>query len=210
MKIAKDGIRSIVKVGYDGRVHKTFRGTDRDIRFANEVKVLKALEERGTIRRGYFVAGLGAAQFALAGAVDRLRDHREAADGTFGRDAVEEVSGEMIVLAATDPAQPYGAALPWPDHSGRVARLAGAHVILAGGHPVAFVDVGGRKLVTFPAAADHPAWPDAVAGLVRRGRNRQMSVEQIDGESSAGSDWAQAFRTAGFTDGYKGLTMRGR
>src|SRR5690606_25503289 len=90
--------------------------------FAGVYPVLKALEERGQVRRGYFVAGLGAAQFAVAGAVDRLRAERE-----------PDEDDQPFVLAATDPAQPFGAALPWPESEGRPARAAGALVVLAAG-----------------------------------------------------------------------------
>ena len=96
--------RALRRVDPRGRAR---RGPRRG--FAGVYPVLKALEERGPGRRGYFVAGLGAAQFALPGAVDRLRSHREPGDST-------------VVLAATDPAQPYGAALPWPESDGRPAR----------------------------------------------------------------------------------------
>ena len=83
--------------------------------------MLKALEERGRVRRGYFVAGLGAAQFALPGAVDRLRSFRSGEAGSDGE-------GGVVVLAAVDPAQPYGAALRWPETAGRPSRTAGAHL----------------------------------------------------------------------------------
>src|SRR5581483_2388804 len=99
---------------------------------------LRALETLGTCRRGYFVEGLGGAQFALAGAVERLRELRP-------RDGEEP---EALVLAAADPAQPYGAALPWPRRAGaRAARVAGAHVVLLNGEAVLFVERGGRTLV---------------------------------------------------------------
>ncbi len=84
--------------------------------FAAVYPVLRALEEAGRARRGWFVAGLGAAQFAMPGAVDRLRAHRHVDDDEPAR---------VLLLAATDPAQPYGAALAWPEHSSRPARAAG-------------------------------------------------------------------------------------
>ncbi|MEZ5166400.1 MAG: hypothetical protein R2695_07875 [Acidimicrobiales bacterium] len=96
--------------------------------------VLKALEERGEVRRGYFVAGLGAAQFALPGAVDRLRSEREAGP-----------EQAPVVLGATDPAQPYGAALSWPESAGRPSRSVGAYVVLQAGSPWwSWRRVGGR------------------------------------------------------------------
>ncbi|HYA08541.1 MAG TPA: DEAD/DEAH box helicase, partial [Gaiellaceae bacterium] len=99
---------------------------------------LRTLETLGLCRRGYFVEGLGGAQFALGGAVERLRELRP-------KDGEEP---EPLVLAAADPAQPYGSALPWPKRAGaRAARVAGAHVVLLGGEPALFVERGGRTLV---------------------------------------------------------------
>src|SRR5207244_3361055 len=99
---------------------------------------LRALETLGVCRRGYFVEGLGGAQFALPGAVERLRELRPR----------EDAEPEPLVLAAADPAQPYGAALPWPRRAGaRAARVAGGHVILLGGEAALFVERGGRSLV---------------------------------------------------------------
>ena len=116
--------------------------------FAGVYGVLKALEETGGVRRGYFVAGLGAAQFALPGAVDRLRAERPAVGA-----APAGPPPAALVLAATDPANPYGAALPWPDRpGGRPSRAAGAYVVLVDGEPAAYLERGGRSLVTFPAA----------------------------------------------------------
>ena len=123
---------------------------------------LRALETLGLCRRGYFVEGLGGAQFALGGAVERLRELRP-------RDGEE---AEPLVLAAADPAQPYGAALPWPKRAGaRAARVAGAHVVLLGGEAALFVERGGRSLV--PLREPEEAWlRPALAALVdhvRRG-----------------------------------------
>jgi len=183
--------------------------------FAGVYPVLKAMEEQGQIRRGYFVAGLGAAQFATHAAVDRLRQFRSVSDGSgsdaavgsaFG--ATSEPPGPPFVLAATDPAQPYGAALPWPDNAGRPTRSAGARVVLADGHPVAWLDRSGRNLVTFPAAGDHPGWVAAVAGLVRSGRVRRLEITTVDGAPVAESSWADPLREAGFLDGYRGLILR--
>jgi ATP-dependent Lhr-like helicase len=169
--------------------------------------VLKALEERGHVRRGYFVSGLGAAQFALPGAGDRLRSCRRA----LGAEAELDDHGELpvVVLAATDPAQPYGAALAWPEPSGsaRAARAAGAQVVLLDGVPAAYLERGGRSVVTFPAAADG-SWAHALARAVKDGRFRALEVAKIDGEPAATSPHADALRSAGFADGYKGLTLR--
>jgi ATP-dependent Lhr-like helicase len=173
--------------------------------FAGVYPVLRALEERGRARRGYFVAGLGAAQFALPGAVDRLRASRpSAADRIDGGDEV----ALPVVLAATDPAQPYGATLPWPESAGRPARASGALVVLGEGEALCFVERGGRSLWTFPAAEAQPGWVEALAQRVRSGRARQHEVQTVDGEPARTSPWAEALRQAGYADGYRGLVMR--
>jgi ATP-dependent Lhr-like helicase len=172
--------------------------------FAGVYPVLKALEEQGRVRRGYFVAGLGAAQFALPGAIDHLRSARSGAG-----DAEDEPTGP-VVLAATDPAQPYGAAIPWPESAGRPARAAGAHVVLADGHPVAFLERGGRSVVTFPAAADHPDWVDSLVSMVKDGRRRSIEITRADGEPVRDTPVAELLRSAGFVEGYRGLVYRER
>jgi ATP-dependent helicase Lhr and Lhr-like helicase len=164
--------------------------------FAAVYPVLKAMEEAGKVRRGYFVAGLGAAQFALPGAVDRLRARRD--------DEVEDVA----ILAAADPAQPYGAALPWPETAGRPSRSAGAFVVLVDGAPAVFVERGGKTLATF-ADADDGVWADAVATLVKDGRLRRVELRQIDGGPATDHPSAERLREVGFVDGYRGLTLRG-
>jgi ATP-dependent Lhr-like helicase len=126
---------------------------------------LSALETLGGTRRGYFVEGLGGAQFALPGALERLRDLR-----------VVEGEPETLVLASADPANPYGAALPWPDPArGRASRAAGAHVVLVDGLAVLYVERGGRSLL--PLVDDDPAAPDrlgpAMAALVEAGPPRR-------------------------------------
>ncbi|MGI8710256.1 MAG: Lhr family helicase, partial [Acidimicrobiales bacterium] len=181
--------------------------------FAGVYPVLKALEERGSVRRGYFVAGLGAAQFALPGAVDRLRTARDprrgdaldGADGRGGRAWTD--AGEVVLLAATDPAQPYGASLPWPATDGRPARAAGALVVLVDGEAAVYVERGGRSLLTFAAAVVDGRWVDALAALVRSGRRRSLELAKIDGAPARESPHAEALRAGGFTDGYKGLVL---
>ena len=172
--------------------------------FAGVYPMLKALEERGDVRRGYFVAGLGAAQFALPGAVDRLRDAREPARPTSGE---QERADAVMVLAATDPAQPYGAALRWPESSGRPARAAGALVILVDGEPAVYVESGGRSIVTFETGRTDDRWVDAlVAHLGGRGR---VEVQRVDGERPDPQNPAvQLLLDAGFTTSYKGLSYR--
>jgi ATP-dependent Lhr-like helicase len=170
--------------------------------FAGIYPVLKALEERGRVRRGYFVAGLGAAQFALPGAVDRLRAFR----GGDERDA----EGGVQVLSAVDPAQPYGAALRWPDTGGRPSRTAGAHVVLADGAPVAFLERGGHGLVTFPATVDRADWPQGLVALLDQGRYRSIELRTVDGAPIREADpaIAAALRDHGWVDSYKGLVRR--
>ncbi|MEQ8842932.1 MAG: crosslink repair DNA glycosylase YcaQ family protein [Acidimicrobiales bacterium] len=166
--------------------------------FAGVYPLLKALEERGEVRRGYFVAGLGAAQFALPGAVDRLRSARE-----------PEPDTETIVLAATDPAQPYGAALAWPETEGRPVRAAGAHVVLHQGRPLVELERGGRSLITFPGADDGPPWIAALQDLVKDGRLRKLEIGKVDGKPIRETAWAARLESAGFSSGYRGMTFRG-
>jgi ATP-dependent helicase Lhr and Lhr-like helicase len=166
--------------------------------FAAVYPVLKVLEERGQVRRGYFVAGLGAAQFALPGAVDRLRASRESVD----------VPAVPMVLAATDPAQPFGAALAWPDSAGRPSRSAGAFVVSVSGEPTALLERGAKSLATFPAAHDHPHWAEGLVTLVKNGRLPKIELGRIDGAPARESAVADQLRAVGFVDGYKGLTLR--
>jgi ATP-dependent Lhr-like helicase len=183
--------------------------------FAAVYPVLAALEERGAARRGYFVEGLGAAQFAVPGAVDRLRALSEPDD--------ERRDGSpAVVLASTDPANPYGAALPWPERivdsgSGepaakaghRAGRKAGALVVLAGGDLVLYVERGGRTLLSFSddtellTRAAH-----GLAGAVRSGALGPMSVERADGESVHASPLRDALTAAGFRTTPRGLRLR--
>ncbi len=166
--------------------------------FAAVYPVLKALEERGQVRRGYFVTGLGAAQFALPGAVDRLRSCRDP----------QELDLAPVVLAATDPAQAYGAALAWPPSDGRPARTAGAFVVLVAGEPVAYLERGARSLATFPRTLEHAHWAEGLVALVKDGRLRRIEIGKVDGGPVAASPVADHLRAAGFVDGYRGLVLR--
>ena len=168
--------------------------------FAAVYPVLRAMEEGGKVRRGYFVARLGAAQFALPGAVDRLRALR--GEGAGGAD--EQAA---VALSAADPAQPYGAALPWPDSPGRPARQAGAYVILVGGAPVAYLERGARSLVTFGAPVE--VWSEPLAALVKDGVLRTIELRRVDGEAPADAGLLEGLRRAGFLDGYRGPILRG-
>jgi ATP-dependent helicase Lhr and Lhr-like helicase len=182
--------------------------------FASVYGVLKVLEDRGQVRRGYFVSGLGAAQFALPGAVDRLRSIRRPDDPAFP--AVPDDGGERapatVVLSATDPAQPYGGTLPWPESPGRPARIGAALVVLRHGVPLVWHDRRSHHLVTFAGAGVDREWADALAALVHDGRMRSVEIRKINGPSVAESPdggWvAEIAHAAGFTDGYRGLVLR--
>lgn len=268
--------------------------------FAGVYPVLRAMEEKGAVRRGYFVSGLGAAQFALPGAVDRLRAERdpattrrkaldrieppvdepvvpvvgdvteEAPDGApaddlagtgwdldddglpagwtaepepypgggWGEPSFDDPYADLgdlgdddldapvvpVVLAATDPGQPYGAALPWPESSGRPARAAGAQVVLVDGRPLAYLERGGRTVSLFPGAAgrvgtdttaddgpvdDDARWVDALVALVHSGRRRSIEITKVDGLPVRETDAADHLMAAGFRDSYRGLVLRG-
>jgi ATP-dependent Lhr-like helicase len=172
--------------------------------FAAVYKVLSAFEESGRARRGYFVEGLGAAQFGTAGSVDRLR--------TFSR--VESSDKPVaLALAATDPANPYGAALPWPvsEEGHRPGRKAGAIVVLVDGELAMYVERGGRTLLTW---SDDPnllePGADALADAVRRGALGRLTVEKADGAPLLGSGdtpLRQALQYAGFIATPRGLRL---
>jgi ATP-dependent helicase Lhr and Lhr-like helicase len=163
---------------------------------------LKALETLGLCRRGYFVESLGGAQFALGGAVERVRELRP-------RDGEEP---DALVLAAADPAQPYGAALPWPKRAGaRAARVAGAKVVLLGGEPALFVERGGRSLV--PLRDPDESWlKPALAALVEHvrsgGPKKRLAVERFDGEPVTESDALPLLVEAGFLAGPRRAVLR--
>lgn len=172
--------------------------------------VFRALEETGRIRRGYFVEGLGAAQFALAGAIDRLRAARERGGGRANAPVVH-------VLAATDPANPYGAAIPWPrrgvDDRRPLPRAAGAFVVLVDGVAVLYVERGGRSLQTLPAFDDGSIAAVAIPALrqlVGEGRERELALGRINGLPTGESPHRAALVAGGFVAGYRGLVLRSR
>ncbi len=174
--------------------------------FSGVYPVLRAMEEAGRVRRGYFVEGLGGAQFAVAGAVDRMRSLGE-------RPAVPET----LVLAACDPANPYGAALPWPERAGadpdrpghRPGRKAGAAVVLVDGRLVLYVEKGGRTVLTFSDEASvlQPA-VDALTLAVREGFLGRIAVERADGGDVFDTPLAVLLAEAGFTLSPRGLRLR--
>ncbi len=172
--------------------------------YAAVYPILRAMEEAGRARRGYFVAGLGAAQFALPGAVDRLRAARDPSDG-----------GAVRVLAATDPAQPYGAALAWPrgedDERLPLQRAAGAHVVSVDGDAALYLERGGRSLLRLPGVTDEQL-ARAVAALpslvAPGGPMRELRLERVDRGPVAESALAKPLREAGFRPSYRGWILR--
>ncbi|MBS2022858.1 MAG: DEAD/DEAH box helicase, partial [Deltaproteobacteria bacterium] len=171
--------------------------------FAAVYEVLKTMEESARARRGYFVAGMGAMQFALPGAEERLRALRE----------VDEETSRTLLLPATDPANVYGATLPWPETAGaRPQRAAGAEVIQRDGRLIGWLSHG--SLLTF-LAPDEPARGHDLRGLVQvlkhrvdDGHRRAVLITRIDGAEAHRSPLAQAFGDAGFSVGQKGLLHR--
>jgi ATP-dependent Lhr-like helicase len=158
---------------------------------------LRKLETLGVCRRGYFVEGLGGAQFALPGAVERLRDT------SAGTDA--------LVLAAADPAQPYGGSVPWPRRAGsRAARVAGAYVVLLGGEAALFVERGGRTIV--PLRDPEEDWlREALAALVAHARKtglKRLAVERFDGSPVAETEVMPLLVEAGFLAGPRRAVLR--
>jgi ATP-dependent Lhr-like helicase len=159
---------------------------------------LSQLETLGVARRGYFVEGLGGAQFALAGAVERLRSQSDRDD-------------RPVVLSAVDPAQPYGAALQWParEAARRPARVPGAYVVLAGGEPILYLERAGRALQTL-VGADDPRLEPALTALVEHvhhGAIKRLALEKIDGESAMVSSLFPLLVALGFQEGPRRLTL---
>jgi ATP-dependent Lhr-like helicase len=190
--------------------------------FGGLYPVLRAMEETGQCRRGYFVEGLGAAQFALPGAVDRMRAMADSVLALPGGPPTGPSAGPsaaappVVVLAAADPASAYGAALPWPPRPDetpgghRPGRKAGALVILVAGQLVLYVERGGKTLLSWTSdpALLGPATA-ALAGAVRAGALGRLTVERADGSGVYDSPLAQALETAGFRPTPRGLRLRG-
>jgi ATP-dependent Lhr-like helicase len=151
---------------------------------------LSNLEMLGTARRGYFVEGLGGAQFALAGAIERLR-------------GMPSRGGEYLILAATDPAQPYGAALRWPKRAEgrRPARTPGAYVLLRDGNPIVYVERGGKGIVRL-VELEGEELVEAISQLAEAAREQmipKLGIERIDGEPVIGSGLEEQLIAAGFS-----------
>ncbi|MEN3536655.1 DEAD/DEAH box helicase [Microbispora sp. ZYX-F-249] len=183
--------------------------------FSAVYQVLRAFEESGRCRRGYFVEGLGAAQFALPGAVDRMRamsSGRPAPAEDLWSVPAPPPPRRAVVLAATDPANPYGAALPWPDRSDDVShkpgRKAGALVVLAEGELILYVERGGKTLLSFGSEEDLRPAVRALAVAVKGGALGKLTVERADGAAIADSPLAAALEAAGFHPTPRGLRIR--
>lgn len=175
--------------------------------FAGVYRVLRELEQTGSVLRGYYIETLGAAQFAATSTVDRMRAH--ATDDERPTDAA------ALTLAATDPANPYGAALAWPGRAAddesarhRPARKAGSLVVLHDGRLVAYLERGGKKALVFD---DDPARLAAaaasLASTVRGRRISRLTIETAGGQPVASTTFGEALLEAGFERTIKGLRL---
>ncbi|AWB95234.1 ATP-dependent helicase [Agromyces badenianii] len=168
--------------------------------FALAYRTLSGFEDSGRVRRGYFIEGQGGAQFATGAAVDRLR---------------AAPKGEAVALAATDPANPFGAALDWPDSIGdgthRPARKAGAFVAIVDGEAVLYLERGGRTTLVFTDDAEVlAAATTALAAALSRGRSERLRVETVNGAPVFGSPLDRPLRSAGFRETPRGLRFDAR
>ncbi len=169
--------------------------------FSAVYPVLKAMEEKGRVRRGYFVAGLGATQFASGGALDLLRSLRE-----------EPEQPETVTIAATDPANPYGTIVKWPREG--LMRVAGASVILVNGAPAAYISRSQKQIHTF-LPEDEPSRSmiareiaNALAAPVAAGLRRAMLISEVNGDPAAKSALAPFLAEAGFVGTSMGYQRR--
>ncbi|QNE47991.1 ATP-dependent helicase [Glaciihabitans sp. INWT7] len=180
--------------------------------FSLAYRVLSGFEETGRARRGYFVEGLGAAQFATGATVDRLR--------SFAREPDSERAPVAITLAATDPANAYGAALAWPaapvvegaddsKRGHRPGRKAGALVVIVDGVLTLYVERGGKTMLTFTEDARAvTAAAQSLASVIRRSGGR-LRVERVNGDFVIGTTLGDALVDAGFSATPQGLRLRG-
>ena len=179
--------------------------TEGQVQFSDLYPILKSLEEAGKIRRGYFIKDLAATQFAEPGADDRLRLLRDP-----NRNATP------ITLAATDPANPYGAALPWPEGNSRPQRAAGARVVILDGALIGYVSRSENSLFTFitgtefDAESKVDALTQALKGIVDGHARRALVIQEIDGQPSLESSYRMAFERAGFVKTSDGFFYRAR
>ncbi|MCB9917458.1 MAG: DEAD/DEAH box helicase [Planctomycetes bacterium] len=164
-------------------------------------EVLRAMEDSGHVRRGHFVADFVGAQFASVAAIEHLRSSRQ------------QALADARVLAATDPANPWGASLPWPktavDHA-KLRRVPGARVVLTNGEPVFYVVPNRRSILSFETTGDTAALHAAIGALVElRSPIRPRSIDRIDGEDAASHSLAAAFLEHGYVRDYRGLLFEG-
>jgi ATP-dependent Lhr-like helicase len=197
--------------------------------FGTVYRVLSALEQAGQVRRGYFVEHLGGSQFALPAAVDQVREDARSVAGVWSDgDPVGSSSGPQesvpcVLLAATDPANAYGAALAWPEVAAstdtaparhRPGRKAGAVVVLVGGALVLYVERGGRTLLSFTQdAAALRAAARLLSGTAESGRLGRLLVQRVDGadvldRTTLDTPVARALAEAGFGTTPRGLRLR--
>ncbi|MEV6332518.1 ATP-dependent helicase [Streptomyces sp. NPDC051909] len=179
--------------------------------FSATYRILSAFEDSGQARRGYVVEGLGAAQFAMDGAVDRLRAAANARD----RGAEEGAGPKAAVLAAADPANAYGAALSWPEPptgaGHKPGRKAGAMVVLVDGELTLYMERGGKTLLSWPAEPDSPALraaAEALAAAASAGSLGTVTVERINGATALTSPLSRPLEAAGFHATPRGLRLR--
>jgi ATP-dependent Lhr-like helicase len=167
--------------------------------FALAYRSLSGFEDSGRARRGYFIEGQGGAQFATGAAVDRLR---------------AAPKGQAVALAATDPANPFGAALDWPDTGEgghRPARKAGAFVAIVDGEAVFYLERGGRTSLVFSEDPEVlAAGAAALADTLRRGRANRIRIEEVGGAIVFGTPFGDALRAAGFRETPRGLRFDAR
>jgi ATP-dependent Lhr-like helicase len=194
--------------GYGVVTRDTVAGESLPGGFSAVYPILREMEERGRVRRGYFIEGLGGAQFCIPAALDRLRAER-------GDPSGDAQPTEALILAAADPANPYGASLTWPRWSDEdrrpITRSAGAYVVLVDGEPVIYLGAGGKSIETMPAFADREKAALALTGLrqlIADGRLRAIQIERVDGASVNDSPHASALADAGFQRSYRGWMLR--
>ncbi|NGO78182.1 ATP-dependent helicase [Streptomyces sp. YC504] len=184
--------------------------------FSAVYRILSAFEDSGQARRGYVVEGLGAAQFAMDGAVDRLR-----AAATARERGGEDTTGKAVILAAADPANAYGAALSWPEPptgaGHKPGRKAGSLVVLVDGELTLYMERGGKTLLAWPANPEEAPAPDdprllaaaeALASAAAAGTLGTVTVERINGASSLTSPLGRLLEDAGFVATPRGLRLR--
>ena len=171
--------------------------------FSAVYPILRAMEDAGRIRRGYFVAGLGATQFASGGAIDLLRALRD-----------EPESPETVMVAATDPANPYGAIVKWPESPWTLSRSVGANVILVNGLMACYISRGEKQLMVF-LPEDEPVRSTvareiakALASIVRNGTRRALLIAEINDEPASRSPLGPFLVEEGFVSTAMGYQMR--